>query len=54
MVVSVASGRDALCRLFEAVRREAESEVPGDVIETGADFIEASDGGPGGWESDPR
>jgi uncharacterized protein YlxP (DUF503 family) len=53
-VVSIASGRDALEELFDAVQREAESHVPGEVIETGRDFIEASDGGPGGWEGDWR
>ncbi len=51
-VVSVASRRDVLERLFEAVHREVESQVPGEVIETGSDFIESSDGGPGGWEAD--
>lgn len=54
VVVSVASGRDALERLFESIRREAESEIPGEMIETGADFLDASDGGPGGWEADYR
>jgi uncharacterized protein len=49
VVVSVASSRDALERLFETVRREAEQQIPGDLIETGMDFIEGSDGGPGGW-----
>jgi uncharacterized protein YlxP (DUF503 family) len=53
-VVSVASRRDVLDQLFEAVRREVESDVPGEVIETGRDFIEGSDGGPGGWEGDWR
>jgi uncharacterized protein len=53
-VVSVASRREVLEELFDAVHREAESQVPGEVIETGRDFIEASDGGPGGWEGDFR
>jgi uncharacterized protein YlxP (DUF503 family) len=39
-VVSVASHRDALVQLFEAVHREAESHVPGHVIEAGTDFID--------------
>jgi uncharacterized protein YlxP (DUF503 family) len=51
-VVSVADRRDPLVRLFEAVHREVESQVPGQVIETGSDFIEAADGGPGGWNGD--
>jgi uncharacterized protein YlxP (DUF503 family) len=51
-VVSVAMGRDPLVRLFESIHREVESNVPGQVIETGSDFIEAADGGPGGWNGD--
>jgi len=53
-VVSVASRREVLEELFDAVQREAESQVPGEVIDTGRDFIEGSDGGPGGWEGDWR
>jgi uncharacterized protein YlxP (DUF503 family) len=53
-VVSVASRREPLEHLFEAVLREAESQVPGEVIETGTDFIESSDGGAAGWEGDWR
>ena len=49
-VVSVSDNRDALVRLFEAVHREATANVPGEVIETGTDFIEAADGGPSGWQ----
>ena len=52
VVVSVASSREALVRLFETVHREAETHVPGQVIETGSDFIEGADGGPGGWSED--
>lgn len=52
VVVSVAATRDPLIQLFEAVHREAESQVPGQVIETGSEFIEAADGGPGGWAED--
>jgi uncharacterized protein YlxP (DUF503 family) len=48
-VVSIAHDRDALVRLFEAVHRETEIGVPGHVIETGSEFLEASDGGPAGW-----
>jgi hypothetical protein len=48
--VSVAHDRDALVRLFEAVYRETESGVPGHVIETGSEFLEAADGGPAGWD----
>jgi uncharacterized protein YlxP (DUF503 family) len=51
-VVSVASSRDALLRLFEAIHREAESDVPGHVIETGSEVIEAADGGQTGLGED--
>jgi uncharacterized protein YlxP (DUF503 family) len=51
-VVSVAGGRDALERLFEAVHREAEQQVPGQVIETGHEYLEAADGDPRGWAED--
>jgi len=43
-VVSVAQSRDALVRLFEAIYRDAESGVPGQVIERGSEFIESADG----------
>ena len=52
VVVSVAARRDALERIFEGVYREAESQVPGQIIETGSEFIEGADGGPGGWGED--
>ena len=42
-VVSVASRRDALVRLFEAIYRETENGVPGQVIERGSEFIESGD-----------
>jgi uncharacterized protein YlxP (DUF503 family) len=51
-VVSVAHQRDALERLFESVHTEATGIVPGQIIETGRDFIEASDGGDRGWSED--
>jgi uncharacterized protein YlxP (DUF503 family) len=40
VVASVASDRDALERLFEAVHRDAEREVPGEIIETGREFLD--------------
>lgn len=40
VVVSVAGHRDALVRLFEAVRREVEAHVPGHVQESEAEFID--------------
>ena len=42
-VVSVAQGRDALVRLFEAIYKDAEAGVPGQVIERGSEFIEAEE-----------
>lgn len=51
-VVSVASRRDVLVRLFEIIHREAEGQVPGQVIETGSEFIEGADGGPSGWNGE--
>ena len=51
-VVSVASRRDVLENLFEAIMRETEGQVPGNLIETGREYLEGADGGPGGWEQD--
>jgi uncharacterized protein YlxP (DUF503 family) len=51
-VVSVSSHRDALERLFEAVHRDTTAQVPGHVIETGSEYIEAADGGERGWTGD--
>lgn len=44
-VAAVADGRDALERLFEAVYKLAVSEVPGDVMEGGADYLETGESG---------
>ena len=51
-VVSVASRREPLERVFEAVYREARALVAGEIIDTGTEFIESSDGGPGGWSEE--
>lgn len=51
-VVSVAGGRDTLEGLFESVVRETESHIPGHLVETGREFLEGADGGPGGWSED--
>jgi len=48
-VVSVADRREPLERLFEAVHREAQKNVPGEVIETGVEYLDAADGGVAGW-----
>lgn len=52
-VVSIASKRDVLDGLFESIVREVEGHIPGYLVETGRDFLDASDGGPGGWEGQP-
>ncbi len=53
-VVSVASHRDTLETLFEAIVRDVEGRIPGYLIETGRDFIDAADGGTAGWEDEGR
>jgi len=50
--VSVAGHRDVLEALFQSLVRETESQIPGHLVETGREFLEGSDGGPGGWEGD--
>jgi len=52
VVVSVAGRREPLERLFETVHREIVTLVPGEVIETGRDFIEGADGGDAGWDEE--
>jgi uncharacterized protein YlxP (DUF503 family) len=52
MIVSLATNRDVLQRLFESVQREAETHVPGEVVVIGIDFIEALDGGPLDWSTE--
>lgn len=51
-VVSVASQRDVLEKLFEAIVLETERHIPGHLVETGRDFLDGSDGGPRGWEGE--
>ena len=41
-VVSISTNHDALTRLFEAVHREAQATVPGEVIELGREFIDGA------------
>jgi len=45
-VASVARDRDALVRLFEAVYRETEQILPGQIVETHSEFLDSTDGGP--------
>jgi uncharacterized protein YlxP (DUF503 family) len=52
VVVSVADQRDPLDRLFESIRAEAELLVPGHVIVSGMEFLDAADGGPSGWSEE--
>ncbi len=52
MIVAVASRRDRLEKLFETVHGEVCSMVPGEVMETGIDFMEGCDGGNAGWEGE--
>ena len=52
IVVSVAEHRDPLARLFEAIRREAEALVPGNLIPGTTEFIESADGGAAGWSEE--
>jgi uncharacterized protein YlxP (DUF503 family) len=52
LIVSVASRRDPLERLFEKLFHECESLVPGHVIETGREYIDAAGEGGPGWEED--
>jgi uncharacterized protein YlxP (DUF503 family) len=51
-LVSVASRRDTLDRLFETIIRETERQIPGHLLETGREFLEGADGGPGGWKEE--
>jgi uncharacterized protein YlxP (DUF503 family) len=45
-VVSIAHDRDALVRLFEAIYRDAENGVPGQILERGSEFFDAAGDGP--------
>jgi len=48
-IVSVARGRDAVTQIFEAVHREAEACVPGQVIELGQEFLDGAEGDDAAW-----
>jgi uncharacterized protein YlxP (DUF503 family) len=48
-VVSVASRSDVLETLFEVIVREVEGQIPGHLVETGRDFLDAAEGGLDGW-----
>jgi uncharacterized protein YlxP (DUF503 family) len=39
-VVSIAEQRDPLERLFEALRRDTESQIPGHLVDAAAEYIE--------------
>ena len=49
VVVSVAQDRDALERLFDSLFREAESLVPGSILESGREFFDSDDTGGDDW-----
>jgi len=44
-VVSVAQSREALVRLFEAIERDAELGIPGQIVERNSEFFDARDSG---------
>jgi len=48
-VVSIADRRDPLERLFESLRRDAESQIPGHLTDAAAEYLESVDGGPADW-----
>lgn len=43
-VVTLGARRDPLDALFESIVREIESQIPGHLVETGRDFLEAEVG----------
>jgi uncharacterized protein YlxP (DUF503 family) len=51
-VVSVAQSRDALVRLFDAISRDTENGIPGQIVEGRSEFIEASTCTPNDWLGD--
>jgi uncharacterized protein YlxP (DUF503 family) len=42
-VVSIASRRDPLENLFEAIVREVEGQIPGHLLETGREFLDGTE-----------
>ena len=38
----------------DAIYRDTESGIPGQIIEKASEFIESTDSGPGGWDEEPR
>lgn len=51
-VVSLSDRRERLDSLFESLRREVESQLPGQIIDSGRDWIETSDEGYVDWRED--
>jgi uncharacterized protein YlxP (DUF503 family) len=51
-IVSVAQSRDALVRLFDAIYRDTENGIPGQIVERRSEFMEASDAGAPDWLED--
>ena len=50
MFAAIAQHREPLEKLFESIYQVAMSEIPGDVIENGTDFLDMSSGVDGDWE----
>ena len=50
-IVSVATQRDPLVRMFETIEREAEQQIPGHLVSRDLDFLELDDG-TGDWDDD--
>lgn len=42
-VVSIASRRDPLEELFETIVREVEGQIPGNLLETGREFLDGTE-----------
>lgn len=43
VVVSIASGRDPLERLYDSILADAERDVPGPLVEAGSEFLDGTD-----------
>lgn len=48
-VVSIADRREPLEQLFQSLRRDVETQIPGHVVDASAEYLDAADGGPRGW-----
>jgi uncharacterized protein YlxP (DUF503 family) len=48
-LVAVAHDRDSLERMFEAIHRETERDLPGEIVDHAAEFLDARPSGAAGW-----